>query len=458
METVAERSSQRAGRQRARVPGPPRRSILVAALAAPLAAACGATGGGEAPQTAPGSERGRIVHWYTSQFPFDSDLGAQLVQEFKAKYPNVEYVPEVIVGDRFQKLLTAAAASAAPDIGMAGSWQIQEFGATGIALPVDGYLKASRVVKQADLWPTHVYDMTYKGKQYGMPFGPDVRVLYAGTSVLQAAGLSSSQPAQSWEEMEEHIRRLYKEDGGKPTTMGWGPFWGTGNQLLWMIPFWQLGGETLNKDGDKITIDTQPAIQALEWLKKLHDIQGGYDATDEFRRAVNNPVGTAFVTGRTGYTFEAFSSRKETVFSSVKDLQFGFAPWPQPRGGKRANYGGCHAFCVTTQSKAPDAAWRFLEFLADEQNNLRFAIRYDRIPIRVKTAQSPAFHQNDPFLKLSVDEMNYRKMNIPAPGGTEIQSMHIAMVNDAMSGKRSIRDALADTAKQMQQVLDKWRR
>ena len=143
---------------------------------------------------------------------------------------------------------------------------------------------------------------------------------------------------------------------------------------------------------------------------------------------------------------------------SAKDLQFGFTAWPLPKGGKRANYGGCHSFCVTTQSKSPDAAWRFLEFLSGEDQNLRFAIRYDRIPIRVKTAQSNAFIQNDPFLKLSVDEMNYRKFNIPAPGGTEIATLHAAMVNDAMSGKRAVRDALADGAKQMQQVLDKWKR
>lgn len=452
----------RAGRGSLPAPRASRRRVLAGALAtaAATAAACqgGGSGGGAGPETAPGGERGRVVHWYTSQFPFDSDLGAQFVAEFKADHPNVEYVPEVIVGDRFQKLVTAAAAGSAPDIGMAGSWQMQEFAATGVAAPVDGQLKASRVVKQSDLWPTHVYDLTYKGKQYGMPFGPDVRVLYAGTSVLQAAGLSSARPAQTWEEMEEHIRRIYKSEGGKPATVGWAPFWGTGNQSLWLIPLWQLGGETLNKEGDKVTIDTPQGVQALEWLKKVHDLQGGYDATEEFRRAVNNPVGTAFVTGRAGYTFETFSSRKEPVFLSAKDLQFGFAPWPHPSGGRRANYGGCHSFCVTTQSRSPDAAWRFLEFLSGEDQNLRFAVRYDRIPIRVKTAQSAAFHQNDSFLKLSVDEMNYRKMNIPAPGGTEIQAMHAAMVGDAMSGKRSVRDALADTAKQMQQVLDKWKR
>lgn len=438
-----------------------RRRLLArgaAVLALPLAAACASTGSGGAPATAPGSEKGRVVHWYTSQFPFDSDLGAQFVTEFRARYPNIEYVPEVIVGDRFMKLQAAAAAGSAPDIGMAGSWQMQEFAATGVALAIDTYLKASKVVKQSDLWPTHVNDVSYKGKQYAMPFGPDVRVMYASTSVLRSVGLDSAKPAQSWDELEEHIRRVFKADGGKPVTLGFPPFWGTGNQSLWLIPFWQLGGETLNKDGDKITIDDDKGIQALEWLKKLHDIQGGWTAMEAMRMEVNSPVGTGFITGRQGYAFEAFSSRKEAVFMSAKDLQFGFTAWPQPKGGKRANYGGCHSFCVTTQSKSPDAAWRFLEFLSGEDQNLRFAIRYDRIPIRVKTAQSNAFIQNDPFLKLSVDEMTYRKFNIPAPGGTEIATLHAAMVNDAMSGKRAVRDALADGAKQMQQVLDKWKR
>ncbi len=420
--------------------------------------ACTATGSGAGQSAAPASVRGRVVHWYTSQFPFDSDLGAQFVTEFRAKYPNIEYVPETIVGDRFMKLQAAAAAGSAPDIGMAGSWQMQELGAVGIALAIDSYLKASTVIRQSDLWPTHVNDVTYRGKQYAMPFGPDVRVMYAGTSVLRSVGLDSAKPARTWDELEDHVKRLYKAEDGKPVTLGFPPFWGTGTQSLWMIPFWQLGGETLNKDGDKITINDDKGIQALEWLKKIHDLQGGYDAIEQFRTQVNVPTGTAFVNGRTGYSFETFSSRKEAVFLSAKDLQFGFAPWPLPRGGKRANYGGCHAFCITTQSKAPEAAWRFLEFLSDEDHNLRFAIRYDRIPIRVKTAQSAAFHQNDPFLKLSVEEMTYRKFNIPAPGGTEIQTLHNAMVIDAMTGKRLVRDALADGARQMQLVLDKWKR
>jgi multiple sugar transport system substrate-binding protein len=312
------------------------------------------------------------------------------------------------------------------------------------------------VVKQADLWPTHVRDMTYKSKQYGMPFGPDVRVMYAHTDTLAAAGLNSSQPAKTWDELEEHIRRLYQDDGGKPVRVGFPPLWGTGRNNLWLVPFWQLGGETLSPDGEKITINNDKGIAALEWLKRIHEMQGGWDAL-EAARPLQAP-NRHFVNGTLGYFFDAFSVRKSADFTGTPGLKFGFAPWPVPKGGRRANYGGCHSYAITTQSKAPDAAWRFLELLADEPNNLRFAQRYDRIPIRVKTAESPAYHQNDPFNRLAVEEMRERRILISAPGGGELLGLTERVATDAMSGKQSVRAVLADVQAQMQQVLDKYKR
>jgi hypothetical protein len=44
-------------------------------------------------------------------------------------------------------------------------------------------------------------------------------------------------------------------------------------------------------------------------------------------------------------------------------------------------------------------AWRFLEFLAQDEIILRFA----RIPVKV--AESLAYQENDPFLKLAVEEL-----------------------------------------------------
>jgi multiple sugar transport system substrate-binding protein len=434
--------------------GRTRRHVLsgAGAAAALALAGCGATGG-TADTTNPEAVRGKIVHWSNAQFPFHEDVGAEFVREFKEKYPGIEYETDLIVGDRFEKMVAAAAGGTPPDIGMSTPYQIQELGQKGVARAHDDHLKQSRVVKQADLWPSLTYDLIWKGKQYGMPFAPDVRVMYINDTVLQSGGLDPARPARDWGELEDHVRRIHRGGEGR---LGFPPYWGSGGNALWLVPFWQLGGETINKAGDTITIDNEHGIAALEWLKKLYDLQGGWNAVAE-RRAEAPTANTLFINGAMGYYFATFTERKSREFLAAPSLPFHFTPWPVPRGGRRINYGGNHTYFLTTGSKTPDVAWRFLEFLAQDEIILRFARRYDRIPVKVKVAESQAYQENDPFLKLAVEEMRGRKFHIPAPGGGEIQALHNKLGMEAASGQRPVREVLRDYSTQMQQILDRFK-
>lgn len=429
-----------------------RRRALAGAAALPLVAACGGTGATATTEPNPGAVRGRIVHWSNAMFPFHEDVGAEFAREFRERFPGIEYETDLIVGDRFEKLVAAAAAGTMPDIGMSTPFQIQELGQKGIARPHDDFLKQSRVVKQADLWPSLTYDLIWKGKQYGMPFAPDVRVMYVNDNVLRGAGLDPARPARSWDELEEHVRRISRAGEGK---LGFPPFWGSGGNALWLVPFWQLGGETIDRDGARITIDTEHGIKALEWLKRLYDLQGGWDAVATRMRLAPTP-NAHFLQGSMGYYFATFTERKSREFLADPALAFGFIPWPLPGGGKRINYGGNHTFFLTTGSRTPDVAWRFLEFLAQDDVILRFTRRYDRIPVKIRVAESQAYQQNDPFLKLAVEEMRVRRFHIPAPGGGEIMALHNQLGMEAASGQRPVREALRDYATRMQQILDRY--
>jgi multiple sugar transport system substrate-binding protein len=430
-----------------------RRLLGLAAGVTPLiAAACGA-GTATVDTTNPEAIRGKIVHWSNSNFPFGEDIGADFVKEFKAKYPNIQYETDLIVGDRFEKMVASAAAGTMPDIGMSTPYQVQEQGLKGIARAHDDFLKTSKVVKQADLWPSLTYDLIYKGKQYAMPFAPDVRVMYINDAVMQGAGLDPTKPAKDWDEVEDHVRRIYRGGEGK---LGFPPFWGSGGNALWLLPFWQLGGETIDKDGAKITIDSPQGIQALEWLKKLYDLQGGWNNVAERMKVAQTP-NAHFVQGNMGYYFATFTERKSNEFRAAPTLKFNFTPWPIPKGGRRVNYGGNHCYFITTGSKTPEIAWKFLEFLNQDDIILRFTERYDRIPVKIKVAESQAYQKNDPFLKLAVEEMRVRKFQIPAPGGGEIQAMQVKIGMEAAAGTRPVREILKDYQTQMQLILDKFK-
>lgn len=156
--------------------------------------------------------------------------------------------------------------------------------------------------------------------------------------------------------------------------------------------------------------------------------------------------------------FESSDQQVRDVFKTAPGLQFTTAPAPIPPGGRKASVGGCHSFCITKQSKLPEGAWKFLEALSSEENNLKFAVQFNRIPIRTATAKTEAFHQNDAIRKMAVEQMDHRRWLIPAPGGTEAAALYNTLGPDVVTGKVAARDALAETERQVQLVLDKWKR
>ena len=401
---------------------------------------------------------GKVTVWAHTAFNWTDTVGGEIMADTMAKHPKLQIVVEPVTDGssivRAQKLIAATAGGNPPDVTHVGTSDLQGLGKAGIIQPVDRYLKASRVVKQSDLWPEMVKDMTWKGQQYGMPWGPDLGILLGQFAALRSAGINTDRPPTTWEEFEEHVRRLYREDEpGKPTRIAFHALAGQAGPTQWLIPFWQQGGELLSADGTKVTINNEKGIAALQWIERVFKAQGGYDSV----LTLGQNQANLWIAGAAGYWFAnvAAPSQSQPLMDAMRSgLQFFSTYWPIPRGGKRANIGGAHAFCISAQTKAPAGAWAVLENLSSEENNLKFAVFYNRIPIRVKTAQSAAFHKNDTRLKLAVEEMDNRKSGLTAPGGAEATPVINQVALDVVMGKKSVTNALDEGQKAIQAILD----
>src|SRR5215211_8422644 len=99
---------------------------------------------------------------------------------------------------------------------------------------------------------------------------------------------------------------------------------------------------------------------------------------------------------------DTFSVRSESFLPLSRSIVFGYATYPLPAGGRKANLGGNHTFVIPKQSKQHDASWLFLEELFFEPNLLKFVDRYDRVPSTQSLAKSDKFLRNDPFRKLMI--------------------------------------------------------
>jgi multiple sugar transport system substrate-binding protein len=438
--------------------------VAVATLAGGAAvagAACGAAPGGTAGQqagAAPSPARGpyTLQIWEHALFKWREDVGKEITDPLLAANPwlTLEVVPAA--NDR-TKYLAAAAAGSAPDIYSGGTLQSTEdflLGATG---SLERYLATSKVLKKTDIWESLRRAVDFKGHATSIPYAPDTRIFYTHDDNARKAGFDPEKPPAKWSEMEQAATKAFRGGAGTVEQLGWFPFMGSGGNYLWMVPYWQLGGELINAEGTKITFVNDRAVEALTWLKRIVDSQGGWQAVDAFRKAYPDLNGyTVFMAGGAAYYHATLSERGEQFAIKAPTMKFTISSYPLPdKGGVVANYGGCHAFPISKGSKNPEAAWLFIEHVTSNDQNIKFAVRFDRVPIRESSTTSPAYIQGDKGRSLQAQEMKKRRFVLEVPGGNELLPLQ-DVVAPFMSGQLSLQDALKDRERQAQEVLDKW--
>jgi multiple sugar transport system substrate-binding protein len=432
-------------------------AVLAGGAAATATGAC-APGPGTGGQTAARDHPPVTLQMYENPlFPWRQDVGKAITDPLLAANPWLTLETSVPAGDVREKFVAASAADAAPDTYSANSSHTQTDFVDGLVVSLESYLKASKTLKKADIWPSLRLDVEFRDHLTALPYAPDTRIMFTHVENAQKAGLDPNKPPARWSEIREAAKKAFRGSPGGIEHLGWYPFMGSGGNGLWLVPYWQLGGELFNADQTKMTLVNDKAIEALTWLKLVVDDNGGWQAVDAFRKTFPDQNGyTLFMAGGATYYHATLSERGEQFAIKAPTMKFSLSSYPLPdKGGTAANYGGCHVFPISKGSKNPDVLWLFLEHITGNDNNIKFDLRYDRVPIRESTTASPAYIQGDAGRALQAQEMKKRRFQFSAPGRPE-RTPFEDVVTPFMSGRKSLQDSLKDSETQQQQVLDKY--
>ena len=327
----------------------------------------------------------------------------------------------------------------------------------GATSSLERLLTTSKAFKKADVWPSLRRGLEFKGALTAVPYAPDTRIMYTHVENAQRAGLDPEKPPATWAELEAGAQKAFRGGAGTVQHLGYFPFIGSGGNVLWLVPYWQLGGELLSADGTKVTLFNDRAIQALTFLKRTVDNQGGWEAVDAFRNTFADRNGyTLFMGGGATYYYATLSERNEQFGVKAPTMRYAIASHPLPaRGGTAATIGGNHTLPIARGSKNPEACWLFLEHVTSNENNIKFALRFDRVPIRESSTASSAYIQGDRGRALQAGEMKVRRFIPEVPGGGEMRASW-DVVAPYMSGQQSLQDVLKERERQAQEILDKW--
>jgi multiple sugar transport system substrate-binding protein len=129
----------------------------------------------------------------------EGEVATELLAGFEQENPGIRVrIEQLPWSAAHEKLLTAFAGDATPDVAQLGNTWLPEFIALGAVEPLDHRLRASRDIVPEDyftgIWDTNVVD----GQVWGVPWYVDTRLLFYRRDLLAQAGFDA--PPRTWDE------------------------------------------------------------------------------------------------------------------------------------------------------------------------------------------------------------------------------------------------------------------
>ena len=307
----------------------------------------------------------------------------------------------------------------------------------------DGQLAEVALNKDSKTDKTTESLVTNGGKVYGAPAVIETLVLYYNKDLLQEAPKTFGE----LEELAKDSKYNFAGEEGKNTAFlaDWTNFYYAYGLLS------GNGGYVFGKDGTDpkdVGLNNQGAIDGIEyaktwyakWPKGLQDTKGAA-----------NFIQTQFQEGKTAAIIDGpwkASSLKEAK------VNYGVATIPTlPNGKAYSAFGGGKAWVIPAGANNPEAAQKFVDFLTSTDQQKAFYDKTNEVPANTE-AREYAVGKNDELTTAVVKQFENAQ---PMPNISEMSTVWdpaATMLFDAVSGKKSAKDAADDAVKLIKETIE----
>ncbi|WP_431279194.1 ABC transporter substrate-binding protein [Leifsonia poae] len=372
------------------------------ATASVLLAGCSASSGGDS------SSSGTVTVWVRD---YEKAIVQPLADAFNKSHKTQVKVTLIPAADFVQKLGTAASSGSAPDVAATDLVFTPYFASVGALADITD--KVDALPYKDDLSPAHVRQSKYKGKTYAVPFTGDVSVMFYNKDLFKQAGLDPEKPPTTYAELQADAKAV-SALGGKNKGFVFSAACGGCNIFELTPHIWASGGDVLNEDGTKATLDSSEVTDALQLYRDMWT-DGSMPTLVQTDNGPN--AGTAFQGGTIGMKPDGTSFLGSLV--AAKKIDFGVFPIPGKDGGS-ASFAGGDNMSIMTGAKNPDGAWEFVKWATDEQAQKILASK-SVLPIRMDLLDK-IYTPLDPRYKVFADALKV--------GHTPYSTIENALFND----------------------------
>ena len=387
----------------------------------------------------------RLKFWTIGR---EGEVVAQLLPEFEHAHPGVHVdVQQIPLTAAHEKLLTAFAGDALPDVAQIGNTWIPEFAALGALEPLQGNVDRSGTIAQADyfpgIWDTNVIE----GVLYGVPWYVDTRLLFYRTDLLAAAGFDHA--PRDWDEW-RHAMTAIKANGGADRYAVFLPL----NEFEPLLALALQQPDSLLRDGGRFgNFESAGFKRALAFYVEM--FRSGWappmsnteisNVWDEFARGYF----AFYITGP--WNIGEFKRRLPSDMQGKWDT----APLPGPDGPGAGAAGGS-SLAVFHSSTKKQLAWELAEFFSSVSVQQRFYELTGDLPARRSAWDDPVLAREG-YARAFRDQLERAKATPKVPEWERIAQEMQLMADRVIRGGMPIDAALRDFDASVDRILAKRR-
>ena len=344
-----------------------RPAFILVGLALGVLAAAGAC---QAPPVVPpviGGTTLRFTYWGS---PIERVAVEQMVRAFESENPDIQvealYFPD---SEYIVRVSAMIAAGTPPDVGYLLDTHAPQWASEGKVMDVTDIVRADSELSSR--LPETYYPIG-PGRTIGTSTATEIMLLFYNKDVFDAAGVpyppSRAEDAWAWDEFLAAARRLTVDRNGRhPGEAGFDP----DNIQVYGVSFvksawysyppfiYSNGGEIVNEDGTRLTIDSPEAVEAIQRLADLMWVEHVTPTPAQEEQLPSSDV--LLQTGQ--LAMDIRGQWKLLDYASMEGLRYGVAVLPKMKEAKTIILGSPTVIFSDTQHI--EAAIKFYKFHND---------------------------------------------------------------------------------------------
>ena len=337
--------------------------------------------------------------WVNTATPF----WQQTIAAFQEVHPNITIEVQSVPGEEmFNKLLAQIAARNPPDTAYVSDWMTGALAQNEGLVALDDYIAKSTIIDVDDYVPAFLQPARVGDVQYGLPFASETTGLFYRLDRFEEVGLDPNHPPETWEEFREYAEKLTDTDNAK---YGFAVF--ATEAAYYFYPWlWQAGADQLNPaDPTDVTWDSPEGQKAADFYVSLAQY-----SPPNLLNATSWDGRVPFANGDIGM-YMAGAWFAGTLLTEFPDATGKWAAAPLPQDARCATTIAGDHLVIFRDSKNPEAAYKWIEWLSSPQNMIGYNLGNPDepgtlLPPRTSLLEDPTLYENRPYLEGFKENMN----------------------------------------------------